>query len=132
MYELSVGPAAEFRVANQDDIITAARMVFESYAPYIPILGKIPPTLFEDFGYHISQHNLWMMECDRVAMGMVVLTPSTDHMLLQSMCIMPAYQGLGFGRQILAFSEQHAQLVNLGQGDVRGFHLDFLSTCMLQ
>jgi ribosomal protein S18 acetylase RimI-like enzyme len=109
MYHASIGPATEFRVANQDDIITAARMIFESYAPYIPIMGKIPPTIFEDFGHHIAQQNLWILQQYGDTVGMVVLTPHDDHLLLQSMCVLPAYQGMGFGREILRFAESRAR-----------------------
>lgn len=109
MYHTSIDLHTEVRVARQDDIITAARMIFESYAPYIPIMGKIPPTLFEDFGNHISNRNLWLLHHFGSPVGMVVLTPGDDHMLLQSMCILPAYQGMGFGRKLLEFSESCAR-----------------------
>jgi GNAT superfamily N-acetyltransferase len=117
MYDPAIGPATGFRVANQDDIITAARMIFESYAPYIPIMGKIPPTIFEDFGSHIAQGNLWLLEYDSKPVGMVVLTQDTDHLLLQSMCVLPGFQGLGFGRELLRFSEQRSK--QLGKSAIR-------------
>ena len=105
MHNPSFGPTTELRVANHSDMITAARMIFESYAPYIPIMGKIPPTIFEDFGHHINQGNLWLLEYDQTIVGMVVLTPTDDHLLLQSMCVLPGYQGFGFGRSLLKFAE---------------------------
>lgn len=117
MYDTSVGPAAEFRVANHADIITAARMIFESYAPYIPIMGKIPPTIFEDFGHHIENGNLWILEKGSIPVGMVVLTPGDGHMLLQSMCVIPSQQGCGLGRSIMRFSERLAK--RMGYGCIR-------------
>ena len=117
MHNSSIGPIVRFRIATTSDIITAARMVFESYAPYIPILGKIPPTLFEDFGSHIDHGNLWLMEYGNVAVGMVVLTPQADHMLLQSMCVMPGYQGLGFGRKLLEFANSRSR--SMGMRSIR-------------
>ncbi len=113
MYDASIGPAAEFRVANQSDIITTARLIFESYAPYIPIMGKIPPTIFEDFGEHITRGNLWLLSIGKDVIGMVVLTPNGDHMLLQSMGINPAHQGFGFGRTLLRFSERLARSMGM-------------------
>lgn len=111
MYTASVDPATRFKVATQSDIITAARMVFESYAPYIPIMGKIPPTIFVDFKQHIENNNLWLIEsCNEIA-GMVVLTSCDDHVLLQSMCVLPSCQGKGFGRLILGFADFYTKSV---------------------
>lgn len=117
MYDTPIVSATEFRVATQSDIITAARLVFESYAPYIPIMGKIPPTIFEDFGEHIRQGNLWFLTLGGDVVGMVVLTPKEDHLLLQSMAVAPGYQGMGFGRALLSFSEDVAK--SRGQLSIR-------------
>jgi ribosomal protein S18 acetylase RimI-like enzyme len=113
MYDVTTVPATEFRLATQSDIITAARLIFESYAPYIPIMGKIPPTIFEDFGDHISRGNLWLLSTGNDVIGMVVLTPNGDHLLLQSMAIGPIYQGVGFGRTLLEFSEKLARSMGM-------------------
>jgi GNAT superfamily N-acetyltransferase len=109
MYNAPTVSATEFRVATQSDIITAARLIFESYAPYIPIMGKIPPTIFEDFGEHIRLGNLWLLSSGNEIIGMVVLTPRDDYMLLQSMAVAPAYQGYGYGRVLLGFSDDLAR-----------------------
>jgi GNAT superfamily N-acetyltransferase len=109
MHDATTVPATEFRLANPSDIITAARLIFESYAPYIPIMGKVPPTIFEDFGAHISQGNLWLLMMGGNAVGMVVLSPREDHLLLQSMAVAPEYQRLGLGRMLLMFSEDLAK-----------------------
>lgn len=84
-------------------------MIFESYAPYIPIMGKIPPTIFEDFIEHINKGNLWFLEYNGSKIGMVILTPCDDYLLLQSMCILPLYQKLGLSKKILKFSEELAK-----------------------
>lgn len=105
MLNFSTDLATGFRLANNTDIVTAARMVFESYSPYIPIIGKIPPTIFEDFGKHIRSNNLWFVEIKNSAAGMVVLTPFDNYILLQSMCVLPEFQGRGLGRLLLTFGE---------------------------
>lgn len=97
-----------FRLAGESDVITAARMAFESYAPYIPIMGKIPPTIFEDFGKHIEHQNLWFLEHNKSAIGMVVLAPQNNYILLKSMCVIPAAQGQGWGQRLLKFGEERA------------------------
>lgn len=104
--------ATGFRLANNNDIVLAARIVFESYSPYIPIIGKIPPTIFEDFGKHIKNNNLWFIESNNVAAGMVVLTPYNDYVLLQSMCVLPEFQGKGYGKMLLSFGEFYTNKLN--------------------
>ena len=40
--------------------------------------------------------------------GIVVLLPRTDYLLLDNIAVSPSRQGLGLGRQLLAFAEAEA------------------------
>lgn len=94
-----------FRQANFQDMHHVWRIVYHAYREYIPLLGRTPPTFHEDFDGHVALGNLWLFSDRDEVVGMVVLTPMLDHVLIQALCVDPSLQGRGLGRQLLAFSE---------------------------
>jgi GNAT superfamily N-acetyltransferase len=79
--------------------------VYTAYRDYIPLLGKTPPTFLEDFDSHVELGNLWLLDHNGSIDAMVVLTPSDNHMLLQTMAVDPNLQGQGLGQLLLQFAE---------------------------
>lgn len=108
---------AVFRPANFEDMHHVWRIVYHAYREYIPLLGRTPPTFQEDFDNHVALGNLWLFSIGTDVVGMVVLTPMLDHMLIQALCVDPSLHGRGFGRQLLSFAEQRAK--HHGFGEVR-------------
>lgn len=94
-----------FRQANFKDMHHVWRIVYHAYREYIPLLGRTPPTFQEDFDSHVALGNLWLFIRGEDVVGMVVLTPMLDHVLIQALCVDPSLQGHGLGRQLLAFAE---------------------------
>ena len=114
---LSYFQPTEFRQATFREMSDIWRLVYNAYKDYISLLGKTPPTFLEDFDTHVGLGNLWLLDrlgsCD----AMVVLTPMTDHMLIQAMAVDPKLQGQGLGQQLLEFAEY--KTIELGMCDVR-------------
>lgn len=100
-----------FRQATFHDMPHVWRIVYHAYSSYIPLLGRTPPTFLEDFDSHVESGNLWLCDMNGIISAMVVLTPKLDHMLIQAMCVDPQYQGQGFGRDLLAFSETRTRIL---------------------
>lgn len=107
MYK-NIGPHQDpaFRQANFQDMHHVWRIVYHAYREYIPLLGRTPPTFHEDFDGHVALGNLWLFSNGGEVVGMVVLTPMLDHVLIQALCVDPSLQGQGLGRQLLAFAER--------------------------
>jgi len=108
---------ADFRRATFADMHHVWHIVYHAYAAYIPLLGRTPPTFLENFDNHIAAKNLWLLDSADGVNAMVVLTPARDHLMIQALCVNPAYQGQGLGRQALAFAESHARA--LGYDELR-------------
>lgn len=100
-----------FRPATFDDIPHVWRIVYHAYKEYIPLLGRTPPTFKEDFDYHVSKGNLWLCTIGDDISAMLILTPCTDHLLIQAMCVDPNLQGNGLGRGLLSFAEHRAKVI---------------------
>lgn len=108
MYNIPLPGSAVFRQATTSDMSTIWRIVYNAYSCYIPLLGRTPPTFHEDFDSHVALGNVWLCEKDGGTNAMVILTPKTDHMLLQALCVDPSQQGQGLGRDLLAFADTRA------------------------
>lgn len=106
-----------FRQANFKDMQHVWRIVYHAYSEYIPLLGRTPPTFQEDFDNHVALGNLWLFGLGDDIVGMVVLTPMLDHVLIQALCVDPSLQGRGVGRRLLSFAEQKTR--NLGFREMR-------------
>lgn len=94
-----------FKQANFGDMHEVWRIVYHAYREYIPILGRTPPTFHEDFDNHVALGNLWLASFGPNTVGMVILTPMLDHMLIQALCVDPLMQGKGIGQKLLNFAE---------------------------
>ena len=106
---------AVFRRANFQDMHHVWRIVYHAYREYIPLLGRTPPTFLEDFDNHVALGNLWLFNKGDDVVGMVVLTPMLDHVLLQVLCVDPSMQGRGLGQQLLAFAERQTRMLSFGE-----------------
>lgn len=100
-----------FQQANFKDMHHVWRIVYHAYSQYIPLLGRTPPTFQEDFDNHVALGNLWLFSRGDNVVGMVVLTPMLDHVLIQALCVDPHLQGRGLGRILLSFAETRTRLL---------------------
>ncbi len=105
---------SQFRKATASDITHVWRIVYHAYSAYIPLLGRTPPTFFEDFDSHIDKGNLWLIDCDEPN-AMVVLTPNCEYVTIQALCVDPRCQGQGLGRMALQFAEDYAATLNISE-----------------
>jgi ribosomal protein S18 acetylase RimI-like enzyme len=51
---------------------------------------------------------VWVIEEGTSIVGILVLLPRPDHLLLDNIAVAPSHQGFGFGRRLLAFAEAEA------------------------
>lgn len=113
MYNIPLSNSfSQFRRATAADITHVWRIVYHAYSAYIPLLGRTPPTFFEDFDSHIAKGNLWLIDCEEPN-AMVVLTPANDSVTIQALCVDPRSQGQGLGRMALQFAEDYATSLNI-------------------
>lgn len=105
---------SNFRKATPDDITHVWRIVYHAYSAYIPLLGRTPPTFFEDFDSHIAKGNLWILNQDDPA-AMVVLTPNSNYVTIQALCVDPRCQGQGLGRTVLQFAEDYTASLGISE-----------------
>lgn len=101
------------RRANADDLHTVVSLTREAYAQYEALLGGHPIPVTEDYAPRIADRQVWLLEIDGWDVGLIVLEPQEDHLLIFSIAVAPAHQGKGHGIRLLEWSESRAREIGL-------------------
>src|SRR5262249_15346670 len=108
--------AMTIRLATPADLDTVQRISADAYIPaYLAVIGAVPKPATEDYGPRIARHEVWLLEQDGAAQGLVVLEPKADHLLVYSVAVAPAAQRRGHGAALLAFADARAGLLGLSE-----------------
>jgi len=96
------------RSATVADVRAVAQIVEDAYCVYVPRMGKPPGPMLDDYSARVTEGVVWVVEEGTTVVGILVLLPKPDHLLLDNIAVARARQGLGFGRLLLAFAEAEA------------------------
>ena len=105
------------RAATADDVSSITQIVGQAYRHYIARIGKPPGPTLDDYAARVLEGAVWVLEEGAAVLGIIVLLPAPDYLLLDNIAISPARQGLGLGRRLLAFAE--AEALRLGYSEIR-------------
>src|SRR5262245_2849518 len=96
------------RRAEPTDASAVQAVVAAAYAVYIPRIGRPPAPMTADYARLIAAGEVWVGVDDRGIVGVLVIRPARDALELENVAVDPASQGLGYGRALIEFAEQHA------------------------
>jgi ribosomal protein S18 acetylase RimI-like enzyme len=99
----------DIRAADDADVPAIARIVHDSFAGFIPLIGRAPWPMFQDYIAPVAQGAVWVATEDGAVVGAVVLQLNADHLFIDTIAIAPPHQGRGHGRRLLAFVEAEAR-----------------------
>ena len=105
------------RAAIVADVPPIADIVEQAYRHYIARMGKPPGPMFDDYAARVLEGAVWVIEEGPAIVGIIVLLPMADYLLLDNVAVSPARQGLGLGRRLLAFAE--AEALRRGYNEIR-------------
>lgn len=80
-----------------------------AYAHYVSRIGRKPGPMTDDYSALIAAGRLYVAERDNAVLGILVLIPERDAMLLDNVAVDPVAQGSGLGRRMLEYAEQAAR-----------------------
>src|SRR6476620_1277191 len=98
------------RQATLDDVAAIIALTDAAYRKYIPQIGGKPQPMTADYEVMVKEHPIWLVEIGQHLAGVLVLQPEPDTLLIYSVAINPDDQKRGFGRVLLGWAEQQAQL----------------------
>lgn len=115
----------------------------EAYARNRPLLGVEPLPLKWDYATIFSQTEVWEARQKGRLVGVLILRPMDDHLVLESVATLPDVQGAGYGNALLNATEFRARdwgfsTIRLLTGEVlthnvdwyrrKGFHVETVET----
>lgn len=102
------------RAATPQDEAAIRQCARLAYEGYTPLMGREPAPMTADFAAQIAAGltHVYLGEDNRVQ-GYIVFYPQGDHMLLESVAVLPQAAGRGMGKALIAFCENEARRVGL-------------------
>ena len=97
------------RLAQASDLDTVVALTNEAYAVYETVLDGPPIPVTEDYVPHIARGNVWLLELEGKAAGLIVIETEPDHLLIFSVVVADEFQGRGLGSRLMAWAETLAK-----------------------
>jgi ribosomal protein S18 acetylase RimI-like enzyme len=97
------------RPASAADVAALRAVAEAAYRGYVARIGRPPAPMTADYAAAVASGTAWVAARDGTVVGLLVLLPRPDHLLLENVAVLPGEQGRGTGSQLLAFAEEHAR-----------------------
>jgi ribosomal protein S18 acetylase RimI-like enzyme len=104
------GPASrtDIRPAVATDVAAITRIVRDAYRHHIERIGRQP--MLDNYAAQVvAVASVWVIEDGGAVVGLAVLLAEPDQFLLHNLAVDPAHQHRGFGRRLLAFTEEEGR-----------------------
>lgn len=94
------------RQARASDLPLIRQVVAVAYARYRERMDRPPAPVGQDYLAEVGAGLVWVS--GEPVIGVIVLVPEGDSMLVENVAVDPSAQGLGLGRSLMEFAEQYA------------------------
>jgi len=82
------------RAATAADVPVIGQIVEQAYRHYIPRIGKPPGPMLDNYDARVSEGVVWVIGEPPSIVGIVVLLPRPEYLLLDNIAVAPARQYL--------------------------------------
>ena len=107
------------RLARAQDLSAVEALVDAAYGHYVARIGKTPGPMRDDYRAYIAAGYVRLLFADgknggggrgnEVPVGLLVLIPKPDTLLLDNVAVSPVAQGRGYGKRLMQVAEAHAR-----------------------
>jgi ribosomal protein S18 acetylase RimI-like enzyme len=98
----------DLRRATDADVEALTALADAAYAVYVPRMGRPPGPKVADYAAAVREAETWVLAGPEGVLGLLVLYPEDDHLLLENVAVRPGEQGRGLGRRLLEHAERRA------------------------
>ncbi|NIA68994.1 GNAT family N-acetyltransferase [Pelagibius litoralis] len=102
-------PRPQIRLAEEADKAQIEAIVAAAYTPYLQRMDRPPGPMVDDYAKRIAAGQTHVLESNGRIVGILVLEPGEDFLLLDNIAVDPAAQGGGYGKILMAFAEAEAR-----------------------
>ena len=99
------------RQAVASDAAAIRALTREAYAAWVKLIGREPMPMTVDYEDAVRRHRFDLLYRDGDLVGLIETVAETDHLLIENVAVLPAAQGQGLGRRLLAHAEALAKQV---------------------
>jgi ribosomal protein S18 acetylase RimI-like enzyme len=99
----------EIRPAVPNDVLAIERIVQDAYVMYVERIGKKPGPMLDDYATLVADGRVTVLADGTAVIGVLVLLPEPDHLLLDNIAVLPTHKGSGLGRRLMDFAEAEAK-----------------------
>jgi N-acetylglutamate synthase-like GNAT family acetyltransferase len=110
-------PVITVRPATASDVDALRRLTAAAFDKYVARLGCEPAPMHNDYPEAVSAGRVWVAVEGREIVGLALLVPHEDHLLLDTVAVAPGAQGRGVGGRLLELAEEQAR--RSGRPEVR-------------
>lgn len=93
------------RLARPDDEAEIRDCAEKAYVRYVAAIGRKPAPMLADFTAEIAAGTVHVAVEGDTFLGFIIFLPEGDHMLLESVAVLPEAAGRGVGKALIAFCE---------------------------
>ncbi len=105
------------RRAGAADAEAVSGCVQAAYARYLDRMDQPPGPMLQDYAQVIAEHVVWVLLVEASVVGVLVLIPRPDHLLLDNIAVHPDHHGQGLGSRLLSLADSEAR--RLGHHELR-------------
>ena len=99
----------EIKLATARDAGGVAECVCRAFIDYIPLIGKQPQPMLDDYQALISHHSVYVVAEDSKVVGVLVVGETEDGFCIETLATHPEVQGIGIGKKLISFAENMAR-----------------------
>lgn len=101
------------KIATRDDVDRIRDIVIAAYSKYVPRIGRRPAPMDADYDAMVTSGKIHVLKREQNVLGLIVITPQHDALMVGNLCVAPEAQGKGFGRVLMGHAETMARSMNL-------------------
>ena len=106
-------PAIKIRRGLPSDAPAVRELTRAAYAKWVSVIGREPTPMTVDYDARIRDHRIELLHADGRLAALIELVSEADHLLIENVAVLPAFQGQGHGRRLLAHAEAVAASLGL-------------------
>jgi hypothetical protein len=104
---------AELRHAAPSDASAVCELTRAAYAKWVPVIGREPTPMTVDYDARVRDHHIDLLHVGDQLAALIEMVPEANHLLIENVAVLPAFQGQGYGRRLMAHAETVAASLDL-------------------